>query len=301
MNNYGTIYDDVFRTIQERHPELLIPLMNEAFHTNYSEKQKIKRLPEEYRKILSNVVADSCFLIGKHIYHMECQSTTDNKMILRMIEYDFTIGLSQAEYENGIWRIRFPHPCIFYLRHNHNTPDPEELEIIFADGQMLRYRVPVIKAQVYSLEVLFQKKLYICLPYYIMRYEKKFHEISHDPEKSEKLLTEYKQMLELLEVKMQHDENGLFQDLLRLIRKVAEFQLRNETELQERMCNIMGGKVLPLPSDALREAESKGASNGELRVNKLILALQSQGRTEEIITAASDREYQKKLFEEFGI
>ena len=305
----STIYDDVFRTIQERHPGLLIPLVNEAFHTKYVEQEPVTRLPEEYQKVVSKLIADSCSVIGSRIYHLECQSARDGGMVLRMVEYDFMIGLSGAELSEGIYRIRFPSSCIFYLRHGKNTGREGTVEIELADGQTVNYQVPVIKAQEYTLEELFEKKLYICLPYYIMRYENKFHQISRSEEKTGKLLQEFDQMLAELWDKTRQDETGLYQDLLRLIRKIAEYQLRNETELKERMGNVMGGKVLELPSDKLREAREQGISQGieqgisqgESRVNQLILALQKQGRTEDILHAASDREYQKKLFEELGI
>ena len=55
----STIFDDVLRTIQERRPKLLIPLVNEVFHTAYPENMKVTRLPEEYQKVVSKVVADS--------------------------------------------------------------------------------------------------------------------------------------------------------------------------------------------------------------------------------------------------
>lgn len=36
MDN-STIFDDILRTIQERRPKLLIPLVNEVFHTSYEQ------------------------------------------------------------------------------------------------------------------------------------------------------------------------------------------------------------------------------------------------------------------------
>lgn len=35
MNNYNTAYDDVFRTLLVDCSELIIPVVNEVFHTNY--------------------------------------------------------------------------------------------------------------------------------------------------------------------------------------------------------------------------------------------------------------------------
>ena len=36
---HSTIFDDVFRTIAQKMPQLLIPLINEVFHTSYSEEE----------------------------------------------------------------------------------------------------------------------------------------------------------------------------------------------------------------------------------------------------------------------
>ena len=35
----STVFDDVFRTIAQKMPQLLIPLINEVFHTNYIENE----------------------------------------------------------------------------------------------------------------------------------------------------------------------------------------------------------------------------------------------------------------------
>ena len=41
---HSTIFDDVFRTIAQKMPQLLIPLINEVFHTSYSEKEQKSHL-----------------------------------------------------------------------------------------------------------------------------------------------------------------------------------------------------------------------------------------------------------------
>ena len=49
------------------------------------------------------------------------------------------------------------------------------------------------------------------------------------------------------------------------------------------------------------EGYDGGRQNGQKRVNTLIIKLSEAGRTDDIIKAAGDREYQEKLFEEFGL
>ena len=44
IQNYNTIFDDVFRTMVQKMPKLLIPLINEVFHTDYSENESFKQI-----------------------------------------------------------------------------------------------------------------------------------------------------------------------------------------------------------------------------------------------------------------
>ena len=52
---------------------------------------------------------------------------------------------------------------------------------------------------------------------------------------------------------------------------------------------------------ALHYATRIGREEGENRINKLILCLTEQGRVEDLVRAASDTSYQKKLLKEFGL
>ena len=67
------------------------------------------------------------------------------------------------------------------------------------------------------------------------------------------------------------------------------------------MCNAL----LELMKDELDEKREEGIregeSLGENRINQLILKLSELNRTDEILKAAADREYQKKLLKEFGL
>ncbi|MBR6771751.1 MAG: hypothetical protein IKM28_11115 [Lachnospiraceae bacterium] len=55
----STIFDDVFRTMVQKMPQLLIPLINEVFHTNYSEKEAFKQLRNEYEEESGKIISDS--------------------------------------------------------------------------------------------------------------------------------------------------------------------------------------------------------------------------------------------------
>ena len=133
MNN--TIFDDVFRTMIEKMPYLAVPLINEVFHTSYPENVKITQLRNEHQQEDGEIITDSCLLIGKKMYHIECQSTDDTTMTIRMIEYDFAIAIGNAEKQNRRYRIEFPKSCVLFLRSSENTPDNLEADVIFPDGR----------------------------------------------------------------------------------------------------------------------------------------------------------------------
>ena len=257
----STIFDDVLRTIQERRPKLLIPLVNEVFHTAYPENMKVTRLPEEYQKVVSKVVADSCNRIMEQIYHFECQSTIDGNMILRMVEYDFMIALTESWNQLDKRKMKFPRACIIYLRATKNTLTEEQLEIEMADGQIITYRVPTIRLRDYSIDEIFEKNLLILLPYYIINYEKDLSKIAEEKEREENLLSEFIAIISRLE-KTTKEDAGLFLDIVKMMQRVMRYLLREEPELKERMGDVMGGKVLSLPSDKLRKERSIGISQG---------------------------------------
>ncbi|MBR5564717.1 MAG: hypothetical protein IKW08_00990 [Roseburia sp.] len=268
----STIFDDVLRTIQERLPKLLIPLVNEVFHTSYSVDTEVVRLPEEYQKLLSKVIADSCNQIDGLVYHFECQSRTDGSMVLRMVEYDFMIALSDSIKHQHTNELHFPRSCIIYLRSTKNTLKEETLQITFSDGQKITYKVPVLKLKNYSINEIFEKNLLILLPYYIINYEKELSKIASDAERCTQLVAEYDHIIHKLSEITYDDDTGLFHDILQMMRRVMNYLLEKEPVLQERIGDVMGGKVLPLPSDKLREARAEGISEGIYEGKSTVIA-----------------------------
>ena len=233
----STIFDDVLRTIQERRPKLLIPLVNEVFHETFSSDAEVTRLPEEYQKVISKVVVDS-------------------------------------RRRDDTERIRFPRSCVIYLRTTATMPDEEMLEIEMPDGQVILYRVPVLKLRDYTVDEIFEKNLLILLPYYIINYEKKISAIAKDEVRIRVLIQEYREIVEQLAEATKNDEPGIFQDILQMMRELIRYLLRKQPELRERMGDVMGGKVLPLPSDKLREEREAGLQQGISRgISKSIFAV----------------------------
>ena len=111
---------------------------------------------------------------------------------------------------------------------------------------------------------------------------------------------------QLLEDYKKNKEDQLYQAVMEIIVKANENRLK---EGKRDMCNAL----LELMKDELdekreegiregiKEGIKEGVSLGENRINQLILKLSELNRTDEILKAAADREYQKKLLKEFGL
>mgnify|MGYP004561653257 CR=1 FL=1 len=73
------------------------------------------------------------------------------------------------------------------------------MDLVMPDGQCIGYRVPVIRMENYTCDVLFQKKLLFLLPFYIIRYEKAADIIERDNTVFDALMEEYKAIEKRLE------------------------------------------------------------------------------------------------------
>ena len=142
-------------------------------------------------------------------------------MAVRMVEYDFAIALEHRKKVDGRYCVEFPRSCVLYLRNGKRTPDFLEVELILPDSQMCVYRVPTVKVENYTKDSIFEKKLLMLLPFYIMRYEKVADIIEKDSEKLQRLLSEYEDIRNKLGKEISISGRAeLYTDLNRLIIRI---------------------------------------------------------------------------------
>ena len=265
--DHSTIFDDVFRTIAQKMPQLLIPLINEVFHTSYSEEEHFEQLRNEHYEKYGTVITDSIIQIGNHIYHLECQSSKDKTMVIRMFEYDISIAIEHASYENDeIWEIEFPQSCVLYIRNHRDLPDYHEAVVKFADGQKMRYRVPILQAKKYTVDRIFEKRLLILLPYHILRYEHFLKHNGMDTRKLQQLLADFREINRRLEETAEKENKShLYMDMIVLIEQIADYIIPKNNTIRKGLGNVMGGKILKLQSEELLElGEARGKAKGRL-------------------------------------
>ena len=259
----ATIFDDVFRTMTEKFPELVIVLINEVFGTEYSCKEPVVQMRNEHQTEAGRKITDSYLQIRGESYHLECQSTQDSVMVLRMAEYDFHIGLEQAEKANRVYQLRFPWSCVLYLRGKRGQ-ETLDMELIMQQKTIARYQVPVLRAERYTKEDILEKHLDLLLPFYLMRYEVNGNERCCSEETIHKIIKDCMDIEQYLEQEylMKGNEKG-YLDLILLIRKVADYLFSDSEEIRKGIGESMGGRVLELESERLlRVGREEGMERG---------------------------------------
>lgn len=246
----NTIFDDVFRTMLEKMPQLAVPLINEVFGTSYPEDVKIIQKRNEHQTQNGRIITDSHLLIANRIYHIECQSTDDSTMVIRMIEYDFAISLEHVQKENGRYRMYFPQSCVLYLRGTKKR-NTISVEIVMPDGNAVEYTVPVVQVQRFTCDDMMQKHLLFLLPYHVIKYEQE-KELDTDSEKWKELLDEYAKIEKYLEKNfLEKGNEKAYRDMVELIIRIADYVFRDKEKVKKGFGDVMGGKVLELESDKL--------------------------------------------------
>ena len=263
----NTVFDSVFKTLAHKAPQLMVPFINEAFGRSYPLDTEVVQFSNEHQGPLGESVSDSVFRLQDKIYHVECQSTPDANMVVRMVEYDFAIALEGALAAGAPYEMDFPESCVLFLRHGANTPDALRMKVNLPDGESFIYSAKVVKAQSFSSEDLFEKHLLLLLPYYLMRYEKAVGRIADDEVRTAQLIAECSDLRARLEgVTLAEGETLLYEELTELIIKVSDYMLRAHEALRKRVRRAMGGEILELMNDRAarleREAEKRGLEQG---------------------------------------
>ena len=146
----NTVFDSVFRTMIEKTPELVIPLINEAFDRDFPLDEPFEQYRNEHETPGKRIITDSFFKVRGLYYHIECQSTEDATMAIRMIEYDFAIALEMAIKGGAPYKMRFPESCVLYLRNPTAPGDSLQIEVELPRGNSFVYETRIMRAQGYD-------------------------------------------------------------------------------------------------------------------------------------------------------
>lgn len=279
----GNIYDGAFRTILNDCRKLIIPVINEIFGEEYTGDEKIEFLPNEHFIDQQDAadkerITDTNFRITGRIikkYHLECESSLpDGRITVRLFEYDAQIALDEGEVTEETLTVTFPNTAVLYLRTYKNTPDKMKY-VIITPGGTVRYDVPVMKVQNYTLDDIFEKRLLLLIPFYIFSYEKNFSEYNSSGQKLEELKSEYQDILERLDGLERRGVVGAFEKrtIIDLTGDVIKEIAQKYENVQKGVGDIMRGALIETEARRLRDEAKKEAARGTavrlLKIGKL--------------------------------
>ena len=185
-------------------------------------------------------------------------------MMYRVFEYDSQIALQESTITEEKLTVRFPNTAILYLRHNKNTPQKMQVEIR-VPGASCSYYVPVMKVQNYSVETIFEKKLFFLIPFHLFTYEKDFSVQEDNPDKLNELKLVYENIAERLnECEMNQVIDTYTKSMIAdMSKKVLEYLASKYSNVKKEVGAIMGGEILEYPTKtAWREAVQQGLQQG---------------------------------------
>ncbi|MDO5425739.1 MAG: hypothetical protein Q4F41_18680, partial [Eubacteriales bacterium] len=186
VRNQFFLWDEILKRDITLYPRHILPLIQEIFHRTYPADIKIEAVSTEYSvsrislqngKRLSAIHSDLLLKVGeKDYYHFECQIEEDETMAIRMLEYDLHAGLAhgagQPASANAPFHLSLPNSAVLYLSHSKRTPDFLACKLHFQDGSSHLFRVPVLKVQAYTTEMVAERGLYLLIPFLPIRVRK---------------------------------------------------------------------------------------------------------------------------------
>lgn len=257
----SNIYDSVFKAMVHKTPKLLIPFINEVFGRRYEIDAPIMQFNEEHEGPLGTRISDSVFRIEDMVYHLECQSTHDASMVVRVVEYDFSIALQEALEQGAPYRMKFPSSCVLLLRHASKTPDYLEMEM--PDSESFRHHTKIYKTQLVSEEEIFRRRLLILLPFYLMRYEKELSGLDAESDAAAALIRECREIrMRLADLTLLQGDELLYRQITELIIRASDHLLAANEPLNRKVRPAMGGEVLELMDDKIERSRREGIQEG---------------------------------------
>lgn len=194
-----------------------------------------------------------------------------------MIEYDFNIALESAIQNGHTYAMEFPRSCVLYIRQGKNIPDSLKVHITFPDKTKHTYCIPTVKVIEYEIEDIFNRHLLFFLPFYILRYEKRFSQIEKNPNEIMKMVEKYRLIEKRMETMLGKDDNSrnIFLNLTKLMQKVIDYVLRKYDITRKELDKNMGGTILELESERLLKL---GKAEGDReRLKKSVANLKKKG------------------------
>ena len=257
-------------------------MMNSLFHENYDiDSTEITFENNEFVTDDYDIIRGDLFLKisndnKPYHYHIELQTKNDKTMVIRMFEYGFKKAkeLSRCEDSSDDETIIYiPKQLVMFIEENRNIKDELKMKLVFPDGQIVNYKVPVLKCWEYDDKRFIEEKMYPLLPLQIFKLRYEMDSIKRrsngDKNKLNEAILNAKELAQIVanESKFLYDEKKIDgEDLHKILLAIGNlFEYLNDKygddkKLNEEVMNMT--KTLYDPEVEKRGIE-KGIEKGE--------------------------------------
>ncbi len=258
--------------------EIVYPLLNETFGESYDSSNTIEFLNEEHEDSSDEILKETLFsdanfivrnvegkLCGRYIY--ECQSSSDNTMTVRMFRYGVRTAFENRYVEEGILHIPLPDAAVLYLRGNSKYKLESSIVKIDFHEKSLDYEMKMFRFKKYTIDELFQKKLYVLIPFTLFLYENDLQKINTDNDKLASLLKVYEKIIRMLSEEETKGDITFFQkrEIINLLNNVTDELAKKYENVVKGVKVIMGGQILKFPdTEAYKKGKSEGCKEGRV-------------------------------------
>ena len=181
-------------------------------------------------------------------YHIETESGFGQRMAIRIAEYAVGTAYDSIDVTKSGARMTIPHSAVIFLRAGDEVPDEYVMEINYPGGEVF-YGVPVIRIKDYGIDELFEKKLFLLLPYYGFVFEKEFSKMETEG------IEELKVVFDKIDNRLSDSvEVGVIDEtqrshLLDWSKRVLEKLTYGYTTVAKGVEDLMGGYILHTRTD----------------------------------------------------
>ena len=265
----------------------LLALYNAVNKTHYDDPELLE-INTLQNAIYMSMRNDVSFIIDSRLSLYEHQSTYSPNLPIRYLLYvaDIYANITKNENLYGTKKIMIPPPR-FLIFYNGRAPYPER--------KILKL------SELYAVE---EEEVSLELTALLLNINPGYNEELMNTCKTLRDYAEYTERVRRY-AEIMKLEDAVERAITECIREeiLSEFLSKNRAEAKRMSIYEYDEErhMRQTRAEGYEDGEAAGMKKGEDRINRLNSILAKQNRTEDIIKAANDPEYQKKLLEEFSI
>lgn len=171
------IYDNVFWTTMVHFLPHVVPMINEAFGQNFGKEARVRLkstkqvvlLPDNLLRMKEVDALVEVYDPGasdtERDYHFECQTWWDGSVVIQVAQYAVGAAYNSIRPTEKGAEMVIPHTSVILLRGRKNLRKAIMITVKYPGGS-IEYEVPILQIRDYDLYEIFEKRLFLLLPFY---------------------------------------------------------------------------------------------------------------------------------------